>query len=119
MLSACPLHDLNIDARLLREWEVDFKHPPLLLFSIPSGSAWGAICSRGDLDPKNARPDGCYDAKIADLTMARERRALAVNGPTPGTGLGVFKWNDAFKNTFHWGTPDVYNFTFVEMKPIL
>ena len=83
------------------------------------GSAWGAICSRGDLDPKNAMPDGCYDAKISDLTMARERRALAVNGPTPGTGLGVFKWNDAFKDTFHWGTPDVYNFSFVEMKPIL
>ena len=53
------------------------------------GSAWGAICWRGDLDPKNAMADGCYDAKISDLTMARERRALAVNGPTPGTGLQV------------------------------
>ena len=83
------------------------------------GSPWGAICSRGDLDPTEAAPDGCYDTKVSDLAMARDRRTLAINGPTRGTGLGVFRWSDAFENVYHWGTPEVFNFTFVEMKPIL
>ena len=83
------------------------------------GSPWGAICSRGDLDPTMAAPDGCYDTKVSDLAMARDRRTLAINGPTRGTGLGVFRWSDAFENVYHWGTPEVFNFTFVEMKPIL
>jgi len=83
------------------------------------GSPWGAICSRGDLDPTNPRPDGCYDTKVSDLSMARNRVALAINGPTRGTGLGVFEWKGQFKDVYHWGTPDVFNFTFIETRPIL
>ena len=51
--------------------------------------------------------------------MARRRHAIAINGPTAGTGLGNFRWKDNFGDTYHWGTPDIYNFSFVDMRPIL
>jgi hypothetical protein len=83
------------------------------------GSPWGAICSRGDLDPTTPQPDGCYDTKLSDFNMARACHSLAINGPTRGTGLGPFQWAQSFKDTYHWGTPPLFNFSFVEMRPIL
>ena len=92
----------------------DFRHD-----KYSEGSPSNTICSRYDLDPNKPSPDGCIDVKVSDLKMARERRSYAVNGPTPGAGLGNFHWKEKFSGIFHWGMPEVYNFSFVEMKPKL
>ena len=103
----------------------DFRHD-----KYSRGNPNNAICSRPDLAKAKDGPTtgGCTDAKVTDLAMARERRTWAINGPTRGTGLGVFRWDTAsviFENLpdygelSHWGTPRVFNFSFVEMKPLL
>lgn len=50
--------------------------------------------------------------------MAGKFRAEAVNGPTTQNGLPPFAW-DGFGNISHEGLPKYYNFTFVQMQPIL
>jgi len=84
-----------------------------------TASPWDAICSRGDLDPNHPSPGGCYDTKVSNLKMALERKAEVINGPTRGSGLGEFEWDQGWKNTYHWGLPDKYNFSFIPMQPVL
>jgi len=43
----------------------DFKNDP---FS--GGSPYGAICSRGDLDPNYPRAGGCYDTKVTNFELS-------------------------------------------------
>ena len=92
----------------------DFRHD-----KYSGGKPTNTICARGDLDPDKPTSFGCTDIKVTDLEMARERRAFAINGPTTGTELGNFQWKDKFPDTFHWGTPEMFNFSFVEMTPTL
>jgi len=90
----------------------DYKHDPY------SGkSPWGAICSRGDLDSDNPRPDGCYDTKVSDIKMARKFQADIINGPTLGTGLPPFSWTGQWEKLSHVGLPQTYNYTFVRTEP--
>ncbi|RUS74914.1 hypothetical protein EGW08_017330 [Elysia chlorotica] len=90
----------------------DFKHDPY-----SGGSPWGAICSRGDLDPKKPVVDGCYDTKVADFHMAKELQADAISGPTLGTDLPPFSWTGIWSGQPHAGLPEVYNFSFQRMHP--
>uniref|UniRef100_A0A646QBX4 Phospholipase B-like n=1 Tax=Thelotornis mossambicanus TaxID=1328036 RepID=A0A646QBX4_9SAUR len=76
------------------------------------------ICCRQDLDHKNPVPAGCYDSKVADIHMAAEFTAYAINGPPVEKGLPIFRWVH-FNKTKHQGLPESYNFDFVTMKPVL
>uniref|UniRef100_A0A674P7Q1 Phospholipase B-like n=1 Tax=Takifugu rubripes TaxID=31033 RepID=A0A674P7Q1_TAKRU len=82
------------------------------------GDPCKSICCRGDLKPRKASPSGCYDTKVTDFFMAGKFRAEAINGPTTQNGLPPFAW-DGFGNISHEGLPKYYNFTFVQMQPIL
>ncbi|XP_073229179.1 phospholipase B-like 1 isoform X2 [Porites lutea] len=78
---------------------------------------YNSICSRGDLlIPSDRSPDGCYDTKVTDFSMAESLMSEAISGPTY-QGLPVFCWsNYSFQNK-HVGLPDCYDFDFVTMKP--
>lgn len=76
------------------------------------------ICCREDLNPSLPMPAGCYDSKVADFHMASVFAAWAVSGPTVEDGLPVFSWKQ-FNGTRHQGLPEVYNFDFIAMRPIL
>ncbi|KAL4658050.1 phospholipase B-like 1 [Arapaima gigas] len=82
------------------------------------GSPCRTICCRNDLQEKNPRPGGCYDTKVTDFNLALQFKAEAINGPTTQGGLPPFSWRQ-FNDTVHEGLPQVYNFTFVPMKPVL
>lgn len=56
--------------------------------------------------------------QVTDFHLAGDFRAEAVNGPTTQGGLWPFFW-DKFGSISHQGLPQVYNFTFVQMRPIL
>lgn len=56
--------------------------------------------------------------QVADIHLASEYTAYAISGPTVQGGLPVFRWN-RFNDTLHQGMPEVYNFDFITMKPIL
>ncbi|KAM6950993.1 phospholipase B-like 1 [Aplochiton taeniatus] len=76
------------------------------------------ICCRNDQRQRRARPGGCYDTKVTDFQMALQLVAEAINGPTTQGGLQPFSWQQ-FNHTAHKGLPDIYNFSFVSMKPSL
>lgn len=76
------------------------------------------ICCRQDLSPTSPSPSGCYDSKVADITLAAKFTAFAISGPPVEEGLPVFSWN-RFNHTKHQGLPDSYNFDFITMKPVL
>uniref|UniRef100_A0A0B8RQP5 Phospholipase B-like n=1 Tax=Philothamnus irregularis TaxID=1899461 RepID=A0A0B8RQP5_9SAUR len=76
------------------------------------------ICCREDLKYKTPVPAGCYDSKVADINMAAEFTAYAINGPPVEKGLPIFSWVH-FNKTKHQGLPESYNFDFVTMKPVL
>nr|BAN82155.1 phospholipase b [Ovophis okinavensis] len=76
------------------------------------------ICCRQDLDRRTPVPAGCYDSKVADISMASKFTAYAINGPPVEKGLPVFSWVH-FNKTKHQGLPESYNFDFVTMKPVL
>lgn len=82
------------------------------------GDPCNTICCREDLNSFNPSPGGCYDTKVADFYLASKYTAYAVSGPTVEDGLPPFHW-DRFNKTLHKGMPEVYNFDFVTMKPIL
>ncbi|GFO31413.1 phospholipase b-like [Plakobranchus ocellatus] len=90
----------------------DYKNDPY-----SEGSPWGAICSRGDLDPTDPVDDGCYDTKVTDYDMAKQFQADAISGPTLGTNLPVFAWPKGPSGSPHKGLPDIYNFPFMRMQP--
>ncbi len=50
--------------------------------------------------------------------MAQKFSAEAVNGPTTQNGLPLFSWS-RFNRTAHRGLPQMYNFTFISMQPLL
>lgn len=85
-----------------------------------SGSSpFGAICSRGDLDPSHPKASGCNDAKVTSYSLAMANAAEAVSGPTAGDAgaLGVFKWGGQWEGVAHRGQPDVFDFDFELQKP--
>uniref|UniRef100_A0A8C2W3L2 Phospholipase B-like n=1 Tax=Chinchilla lanigera TaxID=34839 RepID=A0A8C2W3L2_CHILA len=82
------------------------------------GDPCSTICCREDLNEANPSPGGCYDTKVADIYLASEYTAHAISGPTVQGGLPVFRWN-RFNETLHQGLPEVYDFDFITMKPIL
>ncbi|XP_017272018.1 phospholipase B-like 1 isoform X2 [Kryptolebias marmoratus] len=82
------------------------------------GNPCKTICCRNDLKAEKASPGGCYDTKVTDFHMAGDFVAEAVNGPTTQDGLPPFQW-DQFSSISHQGLPQYYNFTFVQMKPLL
>ncbi|XP_057558193.1 phospholipase B-like 1 isoform X2 [Hippopotamus amphibius kiboko] len=76
------------------------------------------ICCREDLSSINPRPGGCYDTKVADMSLASKYTAYAISGPTVQDGLPVFQWS-RFNKTLHEGMPESYNFDFIITNPIL
>ncbi|XP_074213346.1 phospholipase B-like 1 isoform X2 [Camelus bactrianus] len=82
------------------------------------GDPCNTICCRQDLSSRDPSPGGCYDTKVADIYLASQSTAHAISGPTAEDGLPVFHWN-RFNKTLHRGMPEVYNFDFITMKPIL
>lgn len=84
-----------------------------------NGSAWGAICGRGDVDPAAPRASGCNDAKVTSYKLALKNAAEAVNGPTTGTGQSIspFQWSQGWGNVAHKGMPDVFDFDFELQLP--
>lgn len=82
------------------------------------GDPCSTICCREDLNEANPSPGGCYDTKVADIFLASHYKAYAISGPTVQDGLPPFNWN-RFNDTLHQGMPDVFDFDFVTMKPIL
>ncbi|GAB4819731.1 hypothetical protein N2152v2_006777 [Parachlorella kessleri] len=83
------------------------------------GSPTGAICARGDLDPRNPRPYGCIDTKATHYRMALQRQAYAVNGPTTAGGrLPPFEWKgEAAERVAHIGQPARFDYDFELMTP--
>lgn len=82
------------------------------------GDPCSTICCREDLNGANPSPGGCYDTKVADIFLATEYTAYAISGPTVQDGLPPFNWT-RFNETVHRGMPEVFDFDFVTMKPIL
>ncbi|XP_016052929.1 PREDICTED: phospholipase B-like 1 [Miniopterus natalensis] len=82
------------------------------------GDPCNTICCREDLNSLEPSPGGCYDTKVADMSLALENTAYAISGPTIQGGLPVFHWKQ-FNKTLHEGMPEAYNFDFITMKPIL
>lgn len=82
------------------------------------GDPCNTICCREDLNEANPSPGGCYDTKVADIFLASQYTAYAISGPTVEDNLPVFSWSQ-FNKTLHKGMPEVYNFDFVTMRPIL
>lgn len=82
------------------------------------GDPCNTICCREDLNEASPSPGGCYDTKVADIFLAFQYTAYAISGPTVQDGLPAFDWK-RFNKTLHEGMPDVFNFDFVTMKPIL
>ncbi|XP_039317586.1 phospholipase B-like 1 [Saimiri boliviensis] len=82
------------------------------------GDPCNTICCREDLTSRNPNPGGCYDTKVSDIYLASQYTSYAISGPTVQGGLPVFRWN-RFNKTLHQGMPEVYNFDFITMKPIL
>lgn len=82
------------------------------------GDPCSTICCREDLNGANPSPGGCYDTKVADIFLASQYKAYAISGPTVQDGLPPFNWN-RFNETLHRGMPEVFDFNFVTMKPIL
>nr|XP_033791098.1 phospholipase B-like 1 [Geotrypetes seraphini] len=74
------------------------------------------ICCRGDLASERPEAFGCYDSKVSDVTLASQFTAFAISGPTVENGLPAFRWS-SFNDTVHQGLPELYNFSFVTMKP--
>lgn len=56
--------------------------------------------------------------QVSDIFLASQYKAYAISGPTVQNGLPPFNWN-RFNDTLHQGMPDVFDFDFVTMKPIL
>lgn len=56
--------------------------------------------------------------QVADIFLASKYTAYAISGPTVQGGLPAFSWN-RFNKTLHAGMPEVYDFDFITMKPIL
>lgn len=82
------------------------------------GDPCNTICCREDLNSINPTPGGCYDTKVSDIYLASQYTAYAISGPTVQGGLPAFNWK-RFNKTLHQGMPEVYNFDFITMKPIL
>lgn len=82
------------------------------------GDPCSTICCREDLNGASPSPGGCYDTKVADIFLASQYKAYAISGPTVQDGLPPFNWN-RFNETLHRGMPEVFDFNFVTMKPIL
>ncbi|XP_017383812.1 phospholipase B-like 1 isoform X2 [Cebus imitator] len=91
----------------------DYKNDPY-----SKGDPCNTICCREDLTSSNPNPGGCYDTKVSDIYLASQYTSYAISGPTVQGGLPVFRWN-RFNKTLHQGMPEVYNFDFITMKPIL
>ena len=90
----------------------DYKNDPY-----SGGSPFGAICSRGDLSSSKPTAGGCYDTKVTSFTMFKRGQAQIINGPTTSGGiLPPFAWEGAFEKDAHVGMPDVFNFSFQEVK---
>ncbi|XP_034367707.1 phospholipase B-like 1 [Arvicanthis niloticus] len=82
------------------------------------GDPCSTICCREDLNGASPSPGGCYDTKVADIFLASQYEAYAISGPTVQNGLPPFNWN-RFNETLHQGMPQIFDFDFVTMKPIL
>ncbi|XP_056263761.1 phospholipase B-like 1 isoform X1 [Pseudoliparis swirei] len=103
--------DLDSLKRIMRS--NDYKKDPY-----SKGEPCKTICCRADLRAEKPTPAGCYDTKVTDFFMAGDFRVEAVNGPTTQDGLPPFFW-DEFSSISHQGLPQLYNFTFIRMQPLL
>ncbi|KAL4240707.1 Phospholipase B-like 1 [Mactra antiquata] len=90
----------------------DYKEDPY-----SEGDSCNAICCRGDLRILYSGPFGCYDTKVANYSMALQRTADIINGPTLGTKLSPFEWTQQYKVS-HVGLPQKYDFPFIQTKPM-
>ncbi|KAI3424367.1 hypothetical protein D9Q98_009920 [Chlorella vulgaris] len=80
-----------------------------------------AVCGRGDLDPSNPVPRGCFDTKVTSYSLALKMQAEAVNGPTSDSwpwSVPPFHWSEAVvANLTHRGQPERFAFHFERMDP--
>jgi len=81
-------------------------------------SAGNAIMARNDLNINRPRASGGYDTKVTNYDLFRNLICHAVNGPTT-QGQPPFSWASQFASDSHLGQPEVFNFSFVIMKPQL
>ena len=107
-----------------------FSNPPSFFFRMryndyendpyAGGDPWGAVCSRGDLQPLpgvsgTPSPNGCYDSKISDFKNALKMKSFAINGPT-NVQQPTFTWKGDWKDTLHLGEPQTFDFDWYEMQ---
>ena len=59
-------------------------------------SSLGAICGRGDVNAAHPVAYGCYDTKVANFSMAAQRWAAGVVGPTTGQVCCSYPTNDCY-----------------------
>nr|XP_039262472.1 phospholipase B-like 1 [Styela clava]XP_039262473.1 phospholipase B-like 1 [Styela clava] len=76
------------------------------------GDACNAICCRNDSNYM-----GCTDSKATDYFLAKSFTTHAINGPTVGglSDIPPYKWPQ--NSSYHEGMPNVWNFTFIDIKP--
>lgn len=59
----------------------------------------------------------CIGFQVSNYTMALQRTADIINGPTLGTSLSPFEWTPDYKQS-HVGLPEKYDFPFIQTKPM-
>eukprot|EP01006_Ploeotia_vitrea_P042881 TRINITY_DN66667_c5_g3_i2.p1 TRINITY_DN66667_c5_g3~~TRINITY_DN66667_c5_g3_i2.p1 ORF type:complete len:594 (+),score=266.34 TRINITY_DN66667_c5_g3_i2:1060-2841(+) len=108
--------DLDAFAAVLRY--NDWRHDPLQL-----GNPAYAISSRYDLlsemTPPTRKNDafGGIDTKVTNAAMMADRLTVsAQSGPTTSHGQPPFSWSQFPTGVPHYGQPETFNFSFVEMS---
>ncbi|KAK9807611.1 hypothetical protein WJX72_004015 [[Myrmecia] bisecta] len=84
-----------------------------------NGDPIAAICGRGDLDPANPVPKGCFDSKVTSYKLALALEAEVVNGPTTAYHLPPFRWTKQFDDVMHQGQAQVFDYEFERQTPVL
>jgi len=103
----------------------DYKHDPYSVDSSGTQNPGYAICSRGDLRPKNASASGCYDTKVTSYKFGAMRHKLqAVNSPPYSAEVdhdlppfSWFLWAQDFPFDPHMELPNSYVFDFIDIEP--
>ena len=92
----------------------DWEHDPY-----SEGNSICAICGRGDLRTDFFENRGCYDTKATSYKMAIRMQAEAISGPTRGkdSKLPPFRWSE--DAPVHSGQPEVFDFDFELMEPVI
>jgi hypothetical protein len=104
---------LNDMKKIMRynQWQTD----PLSL-----GNSCLSISARCDLNPPANSPGafGAIDGKVTDERMSKVLESKAVCGPT-WDSQPVFAWTSEWQQTAHYGQPQVFDYEWETMKPLI